>query len=51
MRALNAGHLTVMPEGRYTDAFLAKAGADAPTFTDADPAAIGSPLGLVGTNI
>jgi beta-glucosidase len=51
MRALNAGYLTVMLEGRYTDAFLAKAGADAPKFTDEDLKAIGSPLDFVGTNI
>jgi beta-glucosidase len=43
MRELNAGYLTVMLEGRYTDAFLAKAGADAPKFTDQDLQAIGSP--------
>jgi len=29
-RELNAGYLTVILEGRYTDAFLAAAGADAP---------------------
>ena len=33
-RELNAGYLTVMMEGRYTDAFLAAAGANAPRFTD-----------------
>jgi beta-glucosidase len=51
MRELNAGYLTVMLEGRYTDAFLATAGADAPKFTDEDLKAIGSPLDFVGTNI
>ena len=35
-RELNAGYLTVILEGRYTDAFLASAGADAPQFTDED---------------
>ncbi len=35
-RELNAGYLTVMLEGRYTDAFLSAAGADAPDFTDED---------------
>jgi beta-glucosidase len=51
MRELNAGYMTVMLEGRYTDAFLARAGADAPKFTDQDLRAIGSPLDFVGTNI
>jgi beta-glucosidase len=51
MRELNAGYLTVMLEGRYTGAFLAKAGADTPKFTDQDLQAIGSPLDFVGTNI
>ena len=31
-RELNGGYLTVMLEGKYTDAFLAYAGADAPRF-------------------
>ena len=35
-RELNAPYLTVMLEGRYTDAYLAAAGADAPRFTDED---------------
>ena len=35
-RELNAGYLTVMMEGRYTDAFLGQAGADAPKFTAED---------------
>ena len=34
-RELNAPYLTVMLEGRYTDAYLAAAGADAPKFTAA----------------
>jgi beta-glucosidase len=51
IRELNAGYLTVMLEGRYTDAFLAAAGADAPRFTDEDLAVIGTPLDLVGVNI
>lgn len=33
-RELNAAFLTVMLEGRYTDAYLADAGRDAPKFTD-----------------
>src|SRR5882672_4127489 len=33
-REMNAAYLTVMLEGRYTDAYLAAAGADAPRFTE-----------------
>jgi len=51
MRELNAGYVTAMLEGRYTDAFLAEAGADAPKFTEEDMVAIGSPVDFVGTNI
>ncbi|MBN9570378.1 MAG: family 1 glycosylhydrolase, partial [Alphaproteobacteria bacterium] len=51
MRELNAGYLTAMMEGRYTDAYLAGLGADAPKFTAADMAAIGSPVDFVGINI
>jgi beta-glucosidase len=51
MRELNAGYATVMLEGRYTDRFLATAGADAPKFTDEELRVIGSPLDFVGTNI
>lgn len=50
-RELNAGYLTVILEGRYTEAFLASAGADAPKFTPADLQAIGSPLDFVGLNV
>ena len=48
-RELNAGYLTVILEGRYTEAFLASAGADAPKFTDEDLRAIVSPLDFVGS--
>ena len=51
IRELNAQYLTVILEGRYTDAFLAAAGADAPKFTDADLRAIASPLDFVGINV
>jgi beta-glucosidase len=51
MREVNAGYLTVMLEGEYTDAFLAQAGTDAPKFTDEDLRVIGSPFDFVGTNI
>ena len=50
-REINAGYLTVILEGRYTDAFLASAGADAPKFTDEDLQAISSPLDFVGINV
>ena len=50
-RELNAPYLTVMLEGRYTDAYLANAGANAPTFTDAELAEIASPVDFVGINV
>ena len=50
-REANAGYLTAIMEGRYTDAYLARAAADAPKFTDADMKAIGSPIDFVGLNI
>lgn len=50
-REFNAGLMTVMLEGRYTDTFLTDAGADAPVFTDDDMRTIGSPLDFVGINI
>jgi len=49
-RELNAGYLTVMLEGRYTDAFLASAGSDAPKFTDDDLKTIATPIDFVGIN-
>ncbi len=51
VRELNAGYLTLMLEGRYTERFLAAAGADAPSFTDEDLKAIASPLDFVGINV
>jgi beta-glucosidase len=50
-RELNAGYLTVIMEGRYTEAYLAAAGADAPKFTAEDLRAISSPLDFVGINV
>jgi beta-glucosidase len=50
-RELNAAYLTVMLEGRYTDAFLKAAGADAPQFTPEDLKVISSPLDFVGINV
>jgi beta-glucosidase len=51
MRELNAGYLTVILEGRYTEAYLASAKADAPKFTAEDLRAISSPLDFVGINV
>jgi len=50
-REQNAGYLTAVMEGKYTDAYLAHHGAVAPKFTDADMKAIGSPLDFVGLNL
>jgi beta-glucosidase len=50
-RELNAGYLTAILEGKYTDAFLAWAGANAPTFTPEDLKAISSPIDFVGLNV
>jgi beta-glucosidase len=40
-----------MLEGRYTNAYLEKTGANAPKFTDDELATIGSPLDFVGINV
>jgi beta-glucosidase len=50
-REANAAYLTVILEGRYTDTFLASAGADAPKFTPDDLKVISSPLDFVGINV
>jgi beta-glucosidase len=50
-REINAGYLTVILEGRYTDAFLASTGEDAPKFTPEDLKIISSPLDFVGINV
>jgi len=50
-RELNAGYLTVMLEGNYTDAFLAYAGKNAPKYTAEDLSVISSPVDFVGLNI
>jgi beta-glucosidase len=47
----NAGYLTVMRTGRYTDQYLQTLGADAPKFTPDELKAIGSPLDFQGINI
>jgi beta-glucosidase len=50
-RELNAGYLTVMLEGKYTDAFLAYAGNNAPKYTAEDLRVISSPVDFVGLNV
>jgi beta-glucosidase len=50
-REANAPFLTVMLEGKYTEAYLEDAGSDAPEFTDDDLAIISSPLDFVGINV
>jgi beta-glucosidase len=50
-REMNGGYLTPMLEGRYTDAFLAYAGANAPTFTAEDLKVISSPIDYLGLNV
>ena len=50
-REQNAGTLTVILEGRYTNAFLAGAGTAAPKFTAEDLKTISSRLDFVGINV
>ncbi len=50
-RELNAGYLTVMLEGKYTDAYLKACGKDAPKFTDDDLKVIAEPVDFVGINV
>ncbi|HSB27914.1 MAG TPA: GH1 family beta-glucosidase [Pyrinomonadaceae bacterium] len=50
-RELNAAYMTVIQEGKYTDAYLANAGADAPKFTPEELKIISSPLDFVGLNV
>jgi beta-glucosidase len=50
-REANAPFLTVMLEGKYTDAYLKEAGKDAPKFTADDLKVISSPLDFVGINV
>lgn len=49
-RELNAGYLTVMLEGKYTDAYLAD-GNNAPKYRPEDLGIISSPLDFVGLNV
>jgi beta-glucosidase len=50
-REENAMFITAIMEGRYTDAYLAAQGANAPVVQDGDMAAIGSPLDFVALNV
>jgi len=50
-RELNAGFLGVVLEGKYTDGFLAYAGAEAPKFTADELKIISSPIDFIGLNI
>jgi beta-glucosidase len=50
-REMNAGYLTVILEGKYTDAYLAAAGKDAPVFTAEELTIISSPVDFIGLNI
>jgi beta-glucosidase len=50
-RELNAGYLTAILEGKYTDGFLAYAGKNAPAYTAEDLKIISSPIDFVGLNI
>jgi len=50
-REMNAGYLTVILEGKYTDAYLAAAGKDAPHFTEEDLKIIASPVDFIGINL
>jgi beta-glucosidase len=50
-REMNAQYMTVIQEGKYTDAYLANAGKDAPKFTDEDLKIISGKLDFVGINI
>jgi beta-glucosidase len=50
-REVNAQYMTVIQEGRYTDAYLSAAGAAAPKHTPAELKTISSPLDFVGINI
>jgi beta-glucosidase len=51
IREENAMYLTVLMEGKYTDAYLTRLGAGAPKFTAEELRTISSPLDFVGLNI
>jgi len=51
IREENAMFLTVVQEGRYTELYLKRLGADAPKFTAEEMSIIGSPMDFTGINI
>jgi beta-glucosidase len=50
-REVNAPFLTAVMEGKYTDGYLQRTGANAPKVEVGDMKAIGSPLDFVGLNV
>jgi beta-glucosidase len=50
LREQNAGYLTVIMEGKYTEAFLQRLGKAAPRFTPEEMKIIASPLDFLGLN-
>ncbi|ADW70985.1 GH1 family beta-glucosidase [Granulicella tundricola] len=50
-REENAMFLTVLMEGRYTDHYLKRLGADAPHFTPEEMKTISAPMDFVGLNV
>jgi beta-glucosidase len=51
LRQENAMFLTVIQEGRYTDQYLQRLGANAPHFTPEEMKIIGTPMDFTGINI
>lgn len=51
LREENAGYITVILEGRYTDLYLKNLGPDAPQFTPEDLIIISSPIDFLGINV
>jgi beta-glucosidase len=51
LREENAMFLTVLQEGRYTDLYLKRLGANAPHFTAEEMSIIGAPMDFTGLNI
>ncbi len=51
IREENASFLNVVQEGRYTDLYLKRLGADAPAFTTEELKTIATPMDFVGINI
>ena len=51
LREINAPYLSVIREGKYTDLYLKRLGADAPKFTPEEMKIIGAPLDFQGLNV